>query len=268
MEQNNNQVLALPYECWRWHPELEGLAQVSTRGQVKTVDRWVTYADGRKRFYKGQLIKPQRDKKGYLRVRLSRNGKGRNFLVHRLVAETWLDNPEGKPEVNHLDENPGNPDVFNLSYCDHKENMNWGTAIKRIHDSLSKAVLALDPSTGQVVLEFPSTADAGRKGFNQRNISSCCNGKMLSHRGLVWKYKDDYDRENTWTPVKIGGKSRAASLSKSVQAIDPKTGMVVKEFPSIIEAQRNGFSSTPISRCCRGVKRYKTHKGYIWRYKP
>lgn len=267
MEQNNNQVLALPYECWRWYDGYVNLYQVSTRGQVRGVDRWVTDSKGRKRFIKGRILKPRRDKNGYLCVTLSRDGKERTFKIHRMVAETWLDNPENKPEVNHLDENPGNPDVFNLSWASRIENQNWGTAIKRMADSKSKPVVAVDPKTGAVVKEFPSMNEAERNGFDSGPISACCKGKALSHKGFVWRYKDDYDQENTWTPVKIGGEAIAASRSKAVEAVDPKTGEVVLEFPSTAEGGRKGFNKGNVSACCRGV-RYKTHKGYIWRFKP
>lgn len=185
------EILALPAECWRWYPTYEGIAQVSTRGDVKTVDRWVTDKNGRKRFIKGKILKPRRTKGGYLYVTLSRDGKIRNFFVHRMVAETWLDNPEGKPEVNHLDENPGNPDVFNLSYCTRKENVRWGTGIKRRAASRSKPVQAIDPETGQVVREFPSASEAGRNGFNQGNVSRCCRGEQRTYKGLVWRYKQE-----------------------------------------------------------------------------
>lgn len=57
---------------------------------------------------------------------------------------------------------------------------------------------------------------------------------------------------------------RAASRSKAVQALDPKTLEVVYEFPSTAEAQRQGFSRRNISACCRGER--KTHGGYIWRF--
>lgn len=182
----DNVILALPAECWRWYPTYEGIAQVSTRGDVKTVDRWVTDKNGRKRLIKGKILKQRVDKDGYLRVTLSRDGKKRVFLVHRLVAETWLDNPENKPEVNHLDEDKSNADVFNLSYCTRMENNNWGTRNKR----LSKAVQAIVPKTGAVVLEFPSVREAGRKGFNQSAVSACCLGKRKTHRGYIWRYKE------------------------------------------------------------------------------
>lgn len=185
----NNEILALPYECWGWFPGYEGIAQVSTSGDVKTVDRWVTDSKGRKRFFKGRILKPRRDKDGYLRVTLHRDGKQRTFRVHRMVAETWLDNPDGKPQINHLDEDKTNAAVENLSYCSAKENLTWGIGYKRRIASKSKSVQALDPNTGQVVLEFPSAREAERKGFNQGSISRCCRGKLRHHKGLIWRFK-------------------------------------------------------------------------------
>lgn len=188
--------MALPMECWRWIPGYEGWYQVSTRGRVRSVDRWVTDNTGRKYLIKGKILKPTRDKDGYLTVNLHRDGKKRTFKIHRLVAMAWLDNPEGKPQVNHRDEDKTNNSVENLSFMTAKENVTWGTGIERA------------------------------------------------------------------TASKLNGK-----LSKSVQAIDPKTGAVVKEFPSTMEAERNGFNSSHISACCRGERRFKTHKGFAWRYK-
>lgn len=183
-----NVILALPYECWRWVTGFEGIAQVSTRGNVKTVGRWITDKTGKKYFIEGRILKPGRNKKnGYLYVNLSRNGKGRNFYIHRLVLEVWGDgNPENKPQVNHLDENKDNNEVYNLSWATAKENANFGTRNKR----LSKAVLAIDPKTGQVVKEFASAKEAGRNGFLSRNISSCCRGEKKRHRGLIWRFKE------------------------------------------------------------------------------
>lgn len=183
--------MALPAECWRWVPGFEGIAQVSTRGRVRSVDRWVTYADGRKRFYKGKILTPKRNHDGYLRVGLHRDGKLHSFMVHRLVAMAWLDNPDGKPEVNHLDEQKDNPDVFNLSWVSREANMAWGTGRKRQAASQSKPVLAIDPETGVVVKEFSSTMEAQRNGFSSSVISRCCRGiKYRQYKGYIWRYKE------------------------------------------------------------------------------
>jgi len=186
-------------ERWKWYQGYEGIYQVSTWGQVRSVDRWVTYPDGRRHFRKGRILKPARTKDGYLRVGLSRDGKLRNFLVHRMVAETFIPNPEKKPQVNHRDENKENNsvevEVENLEWVSAKENVNWGSRNKRAADSrlngsLSKPVQAINPSTGEVILEFPSIKEAGRKGFKRAHINACCRGERRRHRGFEWRFKE------------------------------------------------------------------------------
>lgn len=76
-------------------------------------------------FRKGKTkpLKPDTNKKGYQRVTLSHKGKTEKFLVHRLVAECYLPNPNNLPFVNHKDSNPTNNSVDNLEWCTQSENM-------------------------------------------------------------------------------------------------------------------------------------------------
>ena len=185
------EILALPMECWAWIPGFEGLYQVSTRGRVRSVDRWADGKAGSKQFIKGKILKPRQIKNGYLQVDLCRNGKARHFLVHRIVLEVWGDgNPENKPQVNHIDERKTNNDVYNLEWSTRKENINWGTGRKRQAASRSKAIQAIDPETGIVVKEFQSGMEAQRNGFSHANISTCCRGKRRHHKGFAWRFKE------------------------------------------------------------------------------
>jgi hypothetical protein len=80
------------------------------------------------------LLKQQLNHKGYFRVRLKQKGyskRNRYFFIHRLVALTFIPNPDNLPQVNHKDENKLNNNINNLEWCDNKYNANYGTSITR-----------------------------------------------------------------------------------------------------------------------------------------
>ena len=101
-----------------------GRYEVSSLGNIKSLTYGGTAG-------KPKLLQQRTSKKGYVRVRLC----GQDFLVHRLVAEVFIPNPEGKPYVNHKDENPSNNSVDNLEWVTHKENINYGTCQQRMSES-------------------------------------------------------------------------------------------------------------------------------------
>jgi hypothetical protein len=68
-------------------------------------------------------LRPETLAKGYKRVALSIGGKVKRFALHRVVAETYIPNPQNKPYINHIDNNPSNNAVRNLEWCTHSENM-------------------------------------------------------------------------------------------------------------------------------------------------
>ena len=76
-------------------------------------------------------LKPNNNGIGYFIIQLCKNGKRKNYLIHRLVAEHFLDNPNNLPEVNHKDEDKSNNFVNNLEWCKHKYNMNYKQLQKR-----------------------------------------------------------------------------------------------------------------------------------------
>lgn len=106
-------------EIWRDIKGTNGYYQVSSWGRVKSVDRCVIGSDGRQIMRKGKLLSPYITKKGYLKVALYLNNNGENtkFRIHRLVAETFIPNPQNLPEVNHIDGNKINNSVTNLEWC-------------------------------------------------------------------------------------------------------------------------------------------------------
>lgn len=94
--------------------------EVSTHGRIRNMKRQT-------------LLSPSENGKGYLQVNLSKNNRKTNFLIHRLVALTFIpnDNPQDKTQVNHKDEDKHNNHVDNLEWITPKNNINYGTGKQR-----------------------------------------------------------------------------------------------------------------------------------------
>lgn len=89
--------------------------------------------------YKVGFKKGSDGKEGYYQVKLpDYDGKRKGFYIHRLVLDTFLPNPENKPQGNHLDEIHSNNCLYNLDWCTNKENANYGNRNQNISNSLKK----------------------------------------------------------------------------------------------------------------------------------
>lgn len=108
---------------WASVDKYEGEYEVSNLGQVRSLDRVITYSDGTVRRRKGKILKPHVDSSGYCTVYLSHNGNQSAKFIHVLVANSFLPKPDYKVEVNHKDGNKKNNCVENLEWCTHKENI-------------------------------------------------------------------------------------------------------------------------------------------------
>ena len=107
-----------------WKPILgyEDEYIISDYGEIISISKY----DSRGHLRKAKVKKFTKNKYGYLVVGLHKNGKEKKFLVHRLVAENFIDNPQKYEEVNHIDENKTNNSVANLEWCSRKYNVNYG----------------------------------------------------------------------------------------------------------------------------------------------
>lgn len=118
-------------EIWKPVVGYEGLYEVSNLGRVKSLDRIVKGCYGSIAHKKGKIISSGIGSTGYCIVSLQKDGKGKSFGVHRLVAQAFIPNPDNLPMVNHKDEVKTNNNVENLEWCDCKYNCNYGTGIER-----------------------------------------------------------------------------------------------------------------------------------------
>lgn len=137
-----------------------------------------------KRF--NQPLKTSIDRYGYKKVTLFKNGKAHYFTVHRLVALSFIPNPEGFNTVNHKDENKLNNSVYNLEWCTPKYNANYGNRNKKLAACFSKPILQLSLND-EVIKKWDSISEA-IKFYKNTAIGLCVKNRRSSAAGYKWKY--------------------------------------------------------------------------------
>ena len=138
-----------------------------------------------------------RNKDGYSTIDLYHDGERRTKRVHRLVAETFLPNPDDKPEVNHIDGNKRNNDVSNLEWVTSKENCRhaWDNGLMRPSYGMlgknnpnggrkGKQIRIVE--TGEVFNNLKECEEAING--NNRHINDCLRGRQRTHRGYHFEY--------------------------------------------------------------------------------
>lgn len=117
-------------EFWKDIEGYEGRYQVSNLGNVKSLNYNHTG--------KEKIMKPQLCNKGYLRVELCKDNKRQKYLIHKLVADAFIPNPNNLPCVNHKDENRLNNNYENLEHCTYTYNNTYGNRIKKFLETKIK----------------------------------------------------------------------------------------------------------------------------------
>lgn len=159
--------------------------QVSNLGNVKSIKT-------------NKILKPFSPVGEYLKVSLSKNGKAKQFFIHRLVATAFIPNPNNLPEVNHIKEfEKTNNKVENLEWCDHSYNQNYGTRNKRVSEKMSrikcKKVNQYDLE-GNYIKTWNSIKEA-EKEVGSNHISQCTKGRFKQTKGYIWRYAEEGNNE-------------------------------------------------------------------------
>lgn len=177
----------------------EELYEVSTYGEVRSIDRYVHAKAGSVRFVSGRLLNIHKfSESGYCYVVIGTKNK----LVHRLVAQAFILNPDNKPCVNHIDGDKSNNRVDNLEWVTHKENTahaissglmvtsskeHMKTMASHRSHAISKSVRCIE--TGQVYDSIKKCAEDMnlRVGY----IYEYLNGQAKSCKGFHFEIVDD-----------------------------------------------------------------------------
>ena len=190
-------------EIWK---NIEGYPnyQVSNMGRVKRLSTG---------YYRRteKILKPQLQNNGYLHIKLSQKDKTKCILVHRLIAQVFIPNPNNLPQVNHINEDKTDNRVENLEWCDRKYNINYGNGIsKRVktnkengtykkigeinYKNFSKSILQFSKDNS-FIRRWDCIMDVQRElGYDNKQICSCLKNRQKTAKGFKWVYADDYER--------------------------------------------------------------------------
>lgn len=163
-------------ETWRSVKGYEGYYEVSDMGRVRSLDR--VRRNGK--HYKGKMLKPHANTKGYLQVHLSDRDSHRQVYVHRIVLEAFMGKCPKGYNVDHINRDKKDNRLRNLRYLPIEENNAQGTK------TTSRPVAQFDGS-GNYVAKYDSQMDASRKtGISNTQISNAMNGKCTHAGGYIW----------------------------------------------------------------------------------
>ena len=155
---------------WKDVVGYEDLYEVSNTGLVRThKDKITSNARCNIRRWKQRVLKDKTPNGRDARVTLWKNGKPKDYLIHRLVAEAFIPKVEGKDFINHIDGNPKNNYVSNLEWCDHQENNNH--AFDNDLMSSNKKVILVNQKTGEPILFRSLTKASEYLGHNHGYLS-------------------------------------------------------------------------------------------------
>lgn len=177
-------------EVWKSHPYIVGV-EASTFGNVRTLNKMVS--NGRGTYpVKGRVLKQSENGHGYLHVGIQIDGKGTKKLIHRLVAQTFIPNPDNLPQVNHRDCNRKNNNVDNLEWCTASYNSKYREkfGISAKNNAPKSSVCAINLTTLEIS-RFRSHGEASRElGVFHSNITAVIKGRY-KQTGGYWFVNDD-----------------------------------------------------------------------------
>ena len=185
-------------EIWKDITGYEGLYQVSNFGRIRSLDRVSTSG----RHLKGKIMKPVANP--YMRIALCKDGNKISFIVHRLVAEAFIPNPNNYTCINHKDEDKTNNNVDNLEWCTYKYNNIYSNIAQR--SALTRAGKAL---TSQ---HRKNLSEALKKSGKERSIKRVKTMKERYPNGITQSVESNIKRS-----IALSGKLKSEETKQKMR---------------------------------------------------
>ena len=250
-------------EIWKDIPNYEGIYQVSNLGNVRDI------ITDRHRKPKNLTLN---HRSGYYSVMLCKDKTQKNVLVHRLVAQSFIPNPQNKPQVNHIDGNKQNNCVDNLEWCTAKENLQHASKMGLLQKEkqIRKRTVYQFSLSGTFIKEWESYFDAA-KSLNVRpvNIYRCLSGEHNSSCGYIWSWEQNLSQtqiKHVQKHLRIikSPRRKPRTTLKPILQYDLDGKLVACYLNIKIASISTGFSYSMIYNSCKGVS--KQSQGFIWRF--
>lgn len=174
MKKRNLEFIGLPFH------------EIYENGIIKSIDRIIETSSG-KRIMKGRLISSNPGTQGYPHVTISYNGKFKGFSLHRILAMSFIDNPNNYPCVNHIDGNKLNYSLNNLEWCTHVKNIRhaYKNGLTPIRKGVNSKSSILNPEIVEEILKIVKNTEISYKEIGKMfNVSSSCIGDIV--KGKTW----------------------------------------------------------------------------------
>lgn len=259
-------------EIWKTISGYEGCYEISNFGKIRSIERDVN-RNNHTIHIKGKIKKPHIGGSGYYYTVLCKEGKCKLELVHRLLANAFIPNPENKPEIDHINADRSDYRLENLRWATHKENNNNANTLQnKRNNTYTPEVIKRGIETRKKL----GSANAAKTVYQYTKDGAFVSeyysmeeAKRITKAGHICEVLDDNTKTSggfLWTSKRTSNLKFVTTTrpnAKAIQQFDMKDNLI-GEWDSITKAAKEtGLNINTISRNIKALHPTK----YRFKYK-